>query len=84
MLDFALPQELTNANVNQLLDQILAKLKTVETLNLDCSQVVNIDSAGIALLLELKSIASKQNIKLNLQNKSASICALCELYAIKI
>jgi hypothetical protein len=35
MLDFALPQELTNANVNQLLDQILAKLKTVESLNLD-------------------------------------------------
>ncbi|MBX9598617.1 MAG: STAS domain-containing protein [Burkholderiales bacterium] len=84
MLDFALPQELTNANVNQLLDQILAKLKTVESLNLDCGQVVNIDSAGIALLLELKSITSKQNIKLDLQNVSASIYALCELYAIKI
>jgi|LauGreDrversion4_2_1035121.scaffolds.fasta_scaffold204747_2 ABC-type transporter Mla MlaB component len=84
MLDFALPQELTNANVNQLLDQILAKLKTAESLNLDCSQVINIDSAGIALFLELKSITSKQNIKLDLQNVSASIYALCELYAIKI
>jgi ABC-type transporter Mla MlaB component len=84
MLDFALPQELTNANVNQLLDQILAKLKTVESLNLDCSQVVDIDSAGIALLFELKSIAFKQNIKLHLQNVSAPIYALCELYAIKI
>ena len=84
MLDFILPQELTNANVNQILDQILAQLKTVESLNLDCSQVVNIDSAGIALLLELKSVAIKQNKQLDLQNISTSIRALCELYTIKI
>lgn len=84
MLDFVLPQELTNANVNQILDQILAQLKTAESFNLDCSQVVKIDSAGIALLLELKTVTLKQNKPLVLQNISPSIRALCELYTIKI
>lgn len=78
---FTLPAKINKSNVMQYLDEINSFAKsTSEQVLIDCSEVIDIDSAGIALLLDLSNNKSQQ---CSLVNFSNSIINLCNLYQIK-
>lgn len=78
---FTLPAKINKSNVMQYLDEINSFAKsTSEQVLIDCSEVMDIDSAGIALLLDLSNNKSQQ---CSLVNFSNSIINLCNLYQIK-
>lgn len=78
---FTLPAKINKSNVMQYLDEITSFAKsTSEQVLIDCSEVMDIDSAGIALLLDLSNNKSQQ---CSLVNFSNSIINLCNLYQIK-
>lgn len=78
---FTLPAKINKSNVMQYLDKINSFAKsTSEQVLIDCSEVIDIDSAGIALLLDLSNNKSQQ---CSLVNFSNSIINLCNLYQIK-
>ena len=53
-------------------------------LTFDLSNVTNIDSAGIAFLVELKNIAKINKCNLVFTNPSTQINHLCQLYKISL
>ena len=81
---YSLPKSLTKINVLKCLKEIQElSNKSKSGLNIDCTEVLNIDSAGIALLLELVT-PHKFSHQLKLINLSASIHELCALYQIDL
>ena len=81
---YSLPKSLTKINVLKCLKEIQElSNKSKSVLNIDCTEVLNIDSAGIALLLELVT-PHKFSHQLKLINLSASIHELCALYQIDL
>jgi ABC-type transporter Mla MlaB component len=83
-LNYSLPNSLNKSNVLACLKEIQAQAHTPKLeLNIDCANVLNIDSAGIALLLELTTL-NKFHHPLKLINLSASIHELCALYQINL
>ena len=50
----------------------------------DLSDVNNIDSAGIAFLIDLKNIAANKACSLEFTNPSTQIINLCQLYKITL
>ena len=82
MIKFELPASLTKDNVmavNQTLKKTAARDSGVI---IDCQQVNNIDSAGIAFLLTLKQSATAVNYQL--VNQTSVIHNICNLYSISI
>lgn len=79
---------LTIANVATILKQFkdslnCAKSQTANTLiNIDLGQIQQIDSAGIALLLELKNLANKANYSVEFTNLPDNIVNWCNLYRV--
>ncbi len=83
-LDYLLPESLNKSNVIstlKVIQQHIAKLNY--KINIDGSKVVTIDSAGVALLLELSTSAKFINL-VTLINLSSSIKELCQLYQINL
>lgn len=83
-LDYLLPESLNKSNVIstlKVIQQHIAKLN--HKINIDGSKVVTIDSAGVALLLELSTSAKFINL-VTLINLSSSIKELCQLYQINL
>lgn len=81
---YGLPKSITKINVLTCLKEIQELANNSKSgLNIDCSEVLNIDSAGIALLLELIT-PHKFSHQLKLINLSASIHELCALYQIDL
>lgn len=76
---YTLAKSLTQFNVTQELNNIATLQKTVSSINIDCSNVINIDSAGLAMLI---SMSNKLNITLS--NLSYSIDNLCQLYHVQL
>jgi ABC-type transporter Mla MlaB component len=76
---YTLANSLTQFNVTQELNSIAAAQKTVSSINIDCSNVISIDSAGLAMLI---SMSNKPNITLS--NLSYSINNLCQLYHVQL
>ena len=83
MRSYELPHNLGKNNVMDYLEQIQQQLTTASQLEVDCHQVTQIDSAGIALLIELTNLA-KTKAQLKLTNLSPSILNMCALYQIKL
>ena len=82
MTNFELPVSLTKENVMDV-DRIIRKIHTESSeLAIDCHQVNNIDSAGIALLLMLKQ--TKTPVHYQLLNLTPVINNICNLYSITI
>ncbi len=76
---FTLPISLDKSNVMQYLDRINKYSSNIsEEVIINCSEVEDIDSAGIALLVEL----SQYKTKYKFVNLSISIQNLCHLYQI--
>ena len=76
-MNYQLPSSLTQKNVLSCLRQI-QESKTTEVVIIDGSKVNNIDSAGIALLLELQ--AGIPNLQFT--NLSPPILQMADLYRI--
>ena len=82
MTNFELPVSLTKENVMDV-DRIIRKIHTESSeLAIDCHQVNNIDSTGIALLLMLKQ--TKTPVHYQLLNLTPVINNICNLYSITI
>lgn len=77
--EYKLPPTLNKKNVTSVLESIDNKLKT-SLLEINCDDVMSIDSAGIALITYLTS----HDYKLKLVNVNTHILELCQLYHISI
>lgn len=73
-----LEQDLLLANLSEQTYPALDTYKAVE--NLDLSQLNNVDSAGVAYLVQIKT----QYPALQLVNASAKLLVLAELYGVEI
>lgn len=82
-LDYALPELLNKSNVLDYLKLIRQHARKSDKFNVNCAKVANIDSAGIALLLELTTAAEFIN-SITLINLSSSTQELCQLYQINL
>ena len=70
--------------VAALLKQTLKHIASSSKLDIDLSNVPDIDSAGIAFLLELKAIAKQKNCHLIFSNTPTNIDKLCQLYQVTL
>lgn len=78
-MNFILPVSLNKTNAFECFISIKSQLKNLAgTLLIDASNVTEIDSAGIALMLELKKFKNVKLINLN-----SSILELADLYQLK-
>jgi ABC-type transporter Mla MlaB component len=80
--NIALTTPLVIDNINLLLEQLSLVISPNQSVILDLSIVPNIDSAGIALLVELKKIAKKNQCALQFINPTIDIKNLCQLYQV--
>lgn len=75
-------QSLIIKNIPSLYAKFVATIDQGQNLTLDLSGVTEVDSSGIALLIELKQLAQKKNCILTIDNPSSAILRLCNLYKI--
>ena len=64
------------------LDAISAFMTSNKNIEVDLSNILNVDSAGIALLIEIKNLAVSSAVKLTYTNTPPLIERLCQLYHI--
>lgn len=72
------------STVSNLLNPLSKQIISAEELDIDLSIVKNIDSAGIAFLLELKSKAKQEKCKISFTNIPYVVNRLCQLYQITL
>ena len=72
------------STVGTLYKNILGVIAKTKSLELDLSLVTNVDSAGVAFLLELKSIAKQNGCKLNFTKTPDIIEHFCQLYKVTL
>lgn len=77
-----LDAELTIYTASELKEQLLAPLDTYEALELDLSEVAEIDSAGVQLILLLRREAARMGKSVRLGSASPAARDLLELYGI--
>lgn len=82
MTTFELPATLTKDNTMKVSRQIQQLKPAKSSITINCQNVKNIDSAGIALLLSLKQKESP--ISYLLESPSQVILDICNLYSISI
>ncbi len=75
---------LTITTVGALYKTILDVLTKSRALTINLGLINKIDSAGIAFLLELKSVAKQKHYKLEFINISDSVQNFCQLYQISL
>jgi ABC-type transporter Mla MlaB component len=73
---------LTLKNIPSLYHKYVAQIKQGQNVMLDLSEITEIDSSGIALILELKELATKKNCAFSLNKPSLAVLRLCTLYKI--
>ena len=70
------------ATVKEQLKTLSKLVVAGKTLELDLSEVQSIDSAGLAMLLELKKTAISRKCKLTITNTTDFFTRMCSLYQI--
>lgn len=75
----ALNGELSRHSVASLMP-VAKRLKGYEQLNVELSKLSNIDSAGLAFLIELQEQASKLKLNLNFLGSTVALDKLIALY----
>jgi len=63
---------------------LLALMHRSKTVTLDLAQLPRIDTAGLAMLLEIKHIAQVQKCHIIIQNHPEFVVELCNLYKITL
>ena len=71
---------LTLKNIPTLYKNFISMLKQGISIDLDLKEVNEIDSAGVALIIELKQLAKNKNYHFTINNPSQSVLRLCSLY----
>jgi len=71
--------ELTFATVNAVLEQSEQVFKPLTSLDIDLSELVHSDSAGLALLVHWMRAANKENKKITFQNIPAQLLAIADV-----
>ncbi len=84
MNEFKFKQPLIIANIALLLKSMTKLLAASKQLSIDLSTVSNIDSSGVALLLELKAVAHHQHCQLNFTNTPEVVKKFCQLYQVNL
>lgn len=85
MRKYTLPKTVNFDNSLVHFNQILQLMtQSSEPITIDCQEVENIDSSGIALLLELKALSKTDKKELQLKSFSQSIVRLCKVYHISL
>ena len=84
MQEHKLSGQLLISNVNQQLGQLTKLIAECNGLKIDLSGITNIDSAGVAFLLELKSVARQKKCKLSFINLPELVDKFCQLYQVTL
>jgi ABC-type transporter Mla MlaB component len=84
MSEYKLGSSLLINNVHQLLNQFSRKIMPGKLLRIDLADVCNIDSAGLAFLVELKVCARKKNSTIEFINLSEPVTRFCQLYQLTL
>ena len=84
MQEYKLEQPLVTHNISNIYKQLFRLIKKYKQLKLDLSVIKNIDSSGLALLLELKSMAAKEKCNLSINTDNHIIMRLCQLYKVNL
>lgn len=71
--------DLVFANVTALLGQIVRHLDGAERMLIDLSGVRDVDSSGLALLLEVMEVARRRSISLRFRGLSESLLGIARL-----
>lgn len=75
-------QPLIIKNIPSLYAKFVNTIDQGKNLTLDLSSVSEVDSSGIALIIEFKKLAQEKNCILTIGNPSTAILRLCNLYKI--
>ncbi|MBY0379676.1 MAG: STAS domain-containing protein [Burkholderiales bacterium] len=70
--------------VPEQLSTISDLLKNNKVLEINLKNVTDIDSAAIAMLIELKNIANTNGTQISFVNSSQDVLRLCKLYCINL
>lgn len=73
--------DLVIENISQVLNASKA-LTLTDTTQLDFTQVTDVDTSAVSLILELKRRASAENMQLSLVNVPANLVSLMQLYGV--
>ncbi len=84
MSTYKLPNSLLVSNVTQLLSEFNKHIDSKALVTIDLSNISNIDSAGLAFLIELKTNCIHNNYKINFTNPSEPVINFCKLYQITL
>ena len=84
MTIYKLNSSLLLNNVSKLLIQFNKSIKPGKSLQFDLGHITHIDSAGIAFLLELKSICKQKNCQISFINLSTVVSNFCQLYQVTL
>lgn len=84
MLEYKLGAKLLIENSKEQLSKLSQLVSKEKQLQLNLSNITSIDSAGIALLIEIKQLARKNNCALTYTYPTALIENLCQLYKITL
>jgi len=84
MLDYSFCAQLTYDVANRERDTVIDLLQQHKQLQINLDNIVQIDSAGIALLVELKNIAHAMHGQITYLGATNDILKLCSLYDIEI
>lgn len=77
-------QKLMVDNITEQTNILYKLLQPHVILEIDLSNIQHIDSAGVAFLLELKSIARKKSCSIKFTHTPNNIEHLCQLYNINL
>jgi ABC-type transporter Mla MlaB component len=77
-------KELIIQNISGLKKYFESEMRKSTSLSVDLSSVSEVDTSGIALLVELKQYAKLVNCILSYENLSSAILKLCKLYKINL
>ncbi len=82
MLTIEAPATINLFTINDIYNQTITKIKHKMQISYDLSNVKEIDTTGVAFLLELKSYAKKVNADIKLINAPTHLHELSKLYQI--
>lgn len=83
-MQYQLPILLTHNNITLQLNMLVNLLKDNPIIELNLANIKAIDSAGVALLIELKEQAVSLNKQIIYHNHTTELINLCKLYNVTI
>lgn len=84
MLKIEAPAKLNLFTVPDVFRKTVSKIKKNDIINYDLSHVNEIDTAGVAFLLELKIIANQNKTQIEFSNAPTHLFELSKLYKIAL